>query len=295
MTKPCPFCRGTGSSAKRNSAGLLLCHACKSAYWETSWDAREVLSHYEPYYSSGPVSYDLLTGCRYRAILNRFEEWKSPGRLLDVGCGAGHFLTEAEARGWQASGLEVSRSGLDILKRVKEEGRFKFSIIEGHLEDARFPAESFDAITLFEVIEHLEEPSVLLREVHRLLTKKGILYLTTPNYGSLSRIILGNRWRVVAEEHRCLATTKAIRFLLKELGFQPIALATKNIDLSEIMKKMRPQPSNRKNDENQRVSSSQRLRHRIENVPFLRWSKTAANYFLRMFHRGDTLEVFALK
>lgn len=60
-------------------------------------------------------------------------------------------------------------------------------------------------MTLFEVLEHLIGPMASLRRIHTLLEPEEILYLTTPNFDSLSRYALAGRWRAITEEHLCLS------------------------------------------------------------------------------------------
>ena len=294
--KSCPLCGGNEArTLKREgvSSGLLQCRRCRSVYWETPWEARRAKVHYDGYYPEEPPGYDPLTEKCYHAILNQMEQGRSPGRLLDVGCGAGHFLLVAEARGWQPMGLEVSRSALEIIRRVKNERRSKFSILESPLTEAGLPPESFDAVTLFEVVEHLDDPTAILKEVRRILVGGGILYLTTPNYNSLSRFLLNHRWRVIGEEHRCLMNPQALKGCLKTLGFFPIQITTKNIDVPEILSKWLPGKQGIR--PTAKDSSSQRLRRSIERNWGLQILKGGINSLLRWSSSGDTIEAFAVK
>ena len=295
--KPCPLCgdgvRVTRPRSAPGASELLRCRGCGLAYWAGSWDADQVKEHYHGYYGDGSIGYDPLTGRRYHALLERVERLRPPGRVLDVGCGAGHFLAVAETRGWEAVGLEVSRSALDALRQVQRERHLAFSIVEGPLAQAGFPERHFDAVTLFEVLEHLDDPMDTLAEVHRLLKDGGLLYLTTPNFDSLSRRLLGRRWRVIAQEHRCLFTTRAIITGLNRLGFRAVSVGTKNIDIPEVLSKwgVRKQHAH----PTDRSSSSQRLRRTIEEVEWLRAVKAGVNHALRLLRLGDTLDVLAVK
>ena len=294
--KSCPLCGGNEARTLKKEgrpSGLLQCRHCRSVYWETPWEARQAKVHYDGYYPTELPGYDPLTEKRYHAILNQMEQWRSPGRLLDVGCGAGHFLLVAEARGWQPMGSEVSKSALEIIHRVKNERRSKFSILESPLTEAGLPPASFDAVTLFEVVEHLENPTATLKEVHRILVRGGVLYLTTPNYNSLSRLLLNHRWRVIGEEHRCLMNPQALRGCLRALGFFPIQVTTKNIDVPEILSKWLP--GKQGIHPTAKDSSSQRLRRSIERDRGLQILKGWINGLLRWSSLGDTMEAFLVK
>lgn len=296
MTRACPFC-GEGGPRRirplRRPEGLLRCGDCGSAWWGRPWSEERAQQYYHGYYDPDAVEYDPLTEQRYHAILERFESLTPIGRLLDVGCGTGHFLSVAQSRGWQGTGLEVSASAVSLLDQVKAARGLTFPVLTGDLQSAGLPAGHFRAVTLFEVIEHVDDPPALLREAARLLAAGGLLYLTTPNYDSFSRRCLGADWRVIAEEHRCLATVPALRRCLQEVGFRPIGIATKNLDVAELIARLRhrPQPVHPTN----RRSASQRLRCRIEAVVWLRVLKAGVNELLRLSRLGDTIELLAVK
>ena len=102
------------------------------------------------------------------------------GRLLDVGTGTGNFLVAARAAGYRAVGTDFD---LDAVKTATEQ--FGLSVYPLDLAGvtARFGKESFDVITLFEVLEHLEAPRTFLDEVGALLAPGGYLAITVPYRG----------------------------------------------------------------------------------------------------------------
>jgi len=294
--RPCPICgkqdaKDVGGGESRPT--LYRCWRCRAVYWGNTWGSKQVSEHYCGYYKVEEIEYDPLTEKRYHAILGRLEQLRSVGRLLDVGCGTGHFLAVAEARGWQAVGLEVSESALDFLKRVRAEGGFKFSVVKGDLVQSGFSPESFDAVALFEVIEHLPDPLASLKEIYRLLAGGGIVYMTTPNFDSLSRYLLGCRWRAIVEEHLVLFNVRTLRACLEAVGFHALTIKTKNVDIMEILFKWR-QHGQMEKPVNP-FSATRAFRHTIEGSPWLRRLKTGANTVLRLSHLGDTVEALAVK
>lgn len=110
-------------------------------------------------------------------------------RLLDVGCGSGELLTRMRARGWVVIGVEpdpkaavgARQSGLDVR--------------DGMLADAQFDGETFDAVVLSHVIEHVHDPIALVRECRRVLRPGGTLVVLTPNLASLGHRRFGPDWR----------------------------------------------------------------------------------------------------
>ncbi len=114
--------------------------------------------------------------------LDRLELLKGKGRLLDVGCGIGIFLSMAQERGWDAHGVDISEAAVQIATR-----RPGVKAVAGTLTEARFPDRYFDVITLLDVFEHFPDPSVELRELGRILKEDGLILLNTPNQKALLR------------------------------------------------------------------------------------------------------------
>lgn len=119
----------------------------------------------------------------------RFLPAKMGGRLLDVGCGAGEWLGTMRDLGWQAEGLDFDENAV---RAAQETG---LNVRCGTVEDQQFPDESFDAVTLHHVIEHVSDPVATLKECGRILKKGGKLVLITPNNASLSHRLFKSNWR----------------------------------------------------------------------------------------------------
>jgi 2-polyprenyl-3-methyl-5-hydroxy-6-metoxy-1,4-benzoquinol methylase len=97
------------------------------------------------------------------------------GKLLDIGAGTGDFLVTAKKKGWQVSGVEVSKNAR---KRAAQK---KVS-----LEDSvdTFKGEKFDVITMWHVLEHISNYQEVLSKCHELLVEEGVLIVAVPNYKS---------------------------------------------------------------------------------------------------------------
>jgi SAM-dependent methyltransferase len=261
------------------------------------WNADE---HYRNYYSASNVGFDQLTAVRYQLILAECERLHRRGRLLDVGCGAGHLLVVADASGWSAVGQEISSSGLEWLRQLKTAAGRPFDLVSQDLLSADLPPATFSAITIIEVIEHLVDPASTLKRCHELLEPGGVLYLTTPNFDSLSRLMLGGAWRGLTPDHLCLFNVTSMRHALEAAGLRPSRVVTRNIDVPEILLKMRAGRRSAAQAEEpgrpvQTWSATSGLRHRIERNHGLRAAKAAVNTALRAGRCGDTIEAFAVK
>ncbi len=100
--------------------------------------------------------------------------------LLDVGAGGGDFLNQAQLRGARVSGLDLDRSGIRFAR-----DRFGVPILAARVEEAALPEASFDAVTMWEVIEHVNDPRATVHAIARLLKKEGWFVLSTPCLDSL--------------------------------------------------------------------------------------------------------------
>ncbi|HUY62281.1 MAG TPA: class I SAM-dependent methyltransferase [Candidatus Paceibacterota bacterium] len=137
------------------------------------------------------------------------------GKLLDVGAANGYFVGVANARGWDAEGIEIS-------SYAAEEGRRRgLAIQTGTLEDISFPDGTFDAVTMFDVLEHIPHPVSAVRAVTRMLRPGGALLINTPDTGSLVARMFGKRWHLyVPPEHLALFNAENLTKLLWSEGFE---------------------------------------------------------------------------
>jgi 2-polyprenyl-3-methyl-5-hydroxy-6-metoxy-1,4-benzoquinol methylase len=99
------------------------------------------------------------------------------GRLLDVGSGEGHFVSLAASRGWRVTALDYLQEGAQKTAGRLGPGR----TARGDALHLPFQAGVFEAVTMWDVVEHLPNPDAALREAARVLTPGGLLALSTPN------------------------------------------------------------------------------------------------------------------
>ena len=116
---------------------------------------------------------------------------KSDSRLLEIGCGAGNLLLQASVRGSYPVALDLAMQALTFVhSRFREaqtgpEAPRDFLCLQSVGELLPLASESFECVLLSEVIEHLEEPQISIKEAARVLRPGGRLLVTTPNYHSL--------------------------------------------------------------------------------------------------------------
>ena len=145
------------------------------------------------------------------------------GELLDVGCATGLFMLQAEKAGFTVTGLDVSEYATRIAKR-----RFTGKIKTESIENALYAPRSFSVITLFDVIEHLEDPRAVLVKLHGYLKKNGILVLNTGDADSLMAKIQGKDWHFfIPPQHFFYFSKKTLTTLLHQAGFRVLAIDRK--------------------------------------------------------------------
>ncbi len=121
-----------------------------------------------------------------------------PGRVLDVGCAAGFFLAVMAEQGWSPCGLEISEP---MVRYAREQMRLP-DVRRGDLLSVDLPPDSFDLVTLWDVVEHLEDPVAHLRRAAAALKADGLLVLETQNVASAFARLLGRKWQHYKhEEH----------------------------------------------------------------------------------------------
>jgi len=125
-----------------------------------------------------------------RAIDSMFLENMTPGRVLDVGCGAGHMMARLKNMGWHVEGQEVDPVAAEQARRMSG-----ITVHVGNLAQLALPADSYDAIVMNHVIEHVHEPLMLLQQCRRLLKPAGVLAATTPNPRSFGHAKFQEAWR----------------------------------------------------------------------------------------------------
>lgn len=149
-----------------------------------------------------------------RRILVRVERHRPAGDLLDLGCWVGFLLAEAQSRGWTGVGIEPSTFASQF---ARDRG---LDVRTEDLFTADLPPESFDAVVLGDVIEHLPRPGEALDRIATLLRPGGVLTMMLPDAGSRLARTMGKRWWSVLPTHVQYFTRSSIATLLRRHGWE---------------------------------------------------------------------------
>ena len=154
-----------------------------------------------------------------------------PGALLDVGCGDGGLLKRMSDLGWKVAGVDFDEKAIENAK-----AQYGFDVRTSDLACANYPDNSFDALTLNHVIEHVPNPIALLAEGKRVLKPGGRLIAATPNIQSLGHRTFGDCWRgLEPPRHLQIFSVKALGNCARRAGFDSVTAASSAANADSIV------------------------------------------------------------
>ncbi len=223
----CPACGGplvpwrtvpSGDPVAPGPVELWRCGTCGTAV--TATPAPEADLHETGAYAEGAPRGSGLAS----PLLARFDRARlrligravqPPARLLDAGAGRGRFVAAAREAGYEARGIEPSQRGVDAAL-----AHYGVLLDRQGIERAAVEAGSVDAVTLWHVLEHVDDPRAALRVVHGWLRPGGALLTGVPNLSSTQALVGGSRWyHLDVPRHRTHFTAAGLRTLLRAEGF----------------------------------------------------------------------------
>ncbi len=250
-SRSCPTCGGNSSDYLFDSYDAYPYHECQSC---RTWFVPLVITHelFERYFETVPearrfgdytdaqavntaaMDADRARFDKYYAALNGCLA-RGPGErssTLDIGCGVANSLAVATEHGFDAEGIEVNHHAVNLARKL---GRAV------HFPQEATRAPRFDAVTLWETLEHISDPLAELKQAHARLKQDGVLALTVPNLnapdirsmrGDSLQIHGGPAW----PGHMNLWTPGTLTQLLRRAGFEPVHLAGQfSTNLEELL------------------------------------------------------------
>lgn len=265
---------------------LIKCKACGFVFMEKKPTKEELEAHYRAYCYISKASLSPITIQSYKALLDEFEKYRKTNKILDVGCGRGWFLQEAKKRGWEVYGIEYSETAVNICEANG------IKIKSGKLKSNLFDLNSFDVISSFEVIEHINYPNQELQSIYSLLRQGGLFYCTTPNFNSLLRYYLKADYSIIGyPEHLSYYTRRTLNKVVRRNGFKKIKFLSTGISITRFKNAQ----SNTDVKCEDSISEDEKLRQRINKKWYLKIAKTLTNKFLTLTSLGMTLKGYYIK
>ncbi|EKD45329.1 MAG: hypothetical protein ACD_69C00340G0001 [uncultured bacterium] len=151
--------------------------------------------------------------------------------ILDIGCSSGSFLKAARKLGFNIEGVEPAPAAAATAKN------YGFKIYESVAESKNIPKDYFNALTMFEVIEHLDNPKHILKQCKNILKPGGILIIGTGNTDSWTQRFMGAKWEYYDINkhggHISFFNPYSIKLLADDVGFKVISIGTRNVKFLE--------------------------------------------------------------
>jgi SAM-dependent methyltransferase len=207
--------------AQRGPWSYFRCSSCGLVFLHPAPDDKALQDFYNNSYEVEFHSY--FNGVRRRAkiALDELEtHFPEHGRLLEVGCSYGGFLAEAQSKGWDVTGVELSETAADHARSLG------LRVFSGSLPDqVQQLGAPYDVLAMFHVIEHVRDPFALLELCRRLIKPRGLLVLKTPNVESSIAKITKSSWHWVSPPaHLYLYSPGTLKKLLTKAGYRTVTL-----------------------------------------------------------------------
>ena len=173
---------------------IIICPGCRlwitqpfpdQEHLDSLYSTNNYRKHHSRFVLPAEKIVEFFRKLRCRRIKNLFYK----GRILDIGCARGLFLSLMREEGWKTFGLELNDNTAHHARNV-----IGLDVKSGNLSDAHFGVQSFDVITIWHVLEHLSDPILTINECNRILKKGGKLVIAVPNADSLQAKISGRFW-----------------------------------------------------------------------------------------------------
>lgn len=243
---------------------LRKCPRCDHIFLDEGFSADDLQDLYTNYYPRSSLSVDSFQPPREMSVLRAWLDgaksgayrWVLPGAtVLDIGCGFCESLAYLTARGCNVFGVEADSNA----RRVAD--RYGFNVHIGLFEARLFQPDTFDYVTMSQVIEHTIDPIHTLREIAVVLKPGGVAVLSTPNPSGWGAWLFGKRWiNWHAPYHLQFFSKKSILQAAKHSGFEVLS--------------------------NMTVTSSNWLIHQVAHIVMYPKPKEPSAYWIKNAHRS---------
>ena len=175
-------CCGSDNTARVSHKRGYKINSCKScgiffvSPQPTDEELNNIYSASQGYFATAKTDLSKVPGGKAERLHNiATSHGVKPGKFLDIGCASGPLLYHMQRLGWCVTGNDLNEGALKI---ARQHG---FDVIHGTLEQCAFADDSFDAINIGDLIEHVKSPRKLMTEVFRVLRPGGVVVILTPN------------------------------------------------------------------------------------------------------------------
>lgn len=217
--RSCPVCKEDNSIKVFSKEGgeYVKCLTCDMIYINPVFTDSAITHYYQTNHS---VQSEIVENADefyinlYNQGLTTIETFSNKGDILDIGCSSGVFLDSAKKRGWKSNGVELNRQEYEFAKNKNH------TVHNALLETINFD-KKFDAITMWDVFEHIKDGEFYLNTMKELLTKNGVIFLQIPSSDSLAAKILQEKCNMFdGLEHVNIYGVNTISRLAQQCGLK---------------------------------------------------------------------------
>jgi 2-polyprenyl-3-methyl-5-hydroxy-6-metoxy-1,4-benzoquinol methylase len=225
-TPICPAC-GLSEEFKRIYKGLDQCRKCEFVFFRDI-ERLDFAALYGESYFRGFEYADYLgeqdalrrSMCRHLVQMEKYENLR--GNLFEIGCAYGLFLDEAKSRFSSVAGVDISREATTYARQA-----LGIDASDSDFLTMDFGSRRFEAICMWDTIEHVPLPDRFVQKASELLTSDGFLYLTTGDIGSVNARLRGSRWRQIhPPSHLGYFSRSTITLMLSRFGLDVVGIET---------------------------------------------------------------------
>lgn len=215
---------------------IVKCPSCQIIYVDEKLTQEQISTYYE-------VANDPLYFAEQEARRMTFQKYlkklrslfPKKGRLLDVGTNTGLFVKIAMNDGWDAVGLEPNKWGVNYARK-----EYGLTLINKPFESGTFKKESFDVVTMWDVIEHFTNPVWEMVKVFGIIKPGGVFAFSTVDPDSLLAKTMGSKWPWYMEMHKVFFDKAAADSYLKRVGFRTVTFTPhfRNLSLGYLASRL---------------------------------------------------------
>lgn len=217
----CSFCKSVGNVYDRlNDIGgtFYRCSNCRLIWLASEHQPKDDVRHYsEIYYDAdfhGRENKQAAFDNRLPFIEKYIVDKK---RILEIGSAAGDFLSILEKRGHKVTGVELSTHAA-----LEAQRKYSFSTFNGNIFEAAFPDNTFDAVVMYHVLEHVQDPLEVLKEIRRILADGGVVIIEVPHPNGIDALLSRKLRKSIFDypHHRFGFPKRTLKSMLLAAGFK---------------------------------------------------------------------------
>jgi len=225
--RPCPVCKSTNELEMFYKEGgrYVKCQDCTMVYLNPVFKDASIQDYYECNHTEQSEVVESDTDNFYINLYNggldNIQSFvPSASNVLDIGCSAGTFLDLAKKRKLSTFGIELNQMEYELAKAKKH------NVYNKLLEEINFD-NKFDAISMWDVFEHIKDGQFYLNYMKELLSDKGVIFLQIPSSDALAAKMLRENCNMYdGLEHVNLYGVSTIKKIANECGLKVLSLKT---------------------------------------------------------------------